>query len=186
MVYVDCTHNLTTGESETQRRSSATTEKVARALYKTREEVEEGGVIAWRIYRRIDTSHYETREAYQVVVQTGYEDKKISIDDLPGYAKGFQSKSDAENSKTVVEQSLRNWVNSQGMSYKGCGVEPYEENITRFETVTREVKQYYVIATFLKPVYDVYELRPYYRAWNETRYEEKYGWVFKGYVNKTP
>ncbi|MGB9718941.1 MAG: hypothetical protein ACPL4E_11020, partial [Thermoproteota archaeon] len=155
-------------------------------LYKTGEKQADGDVIAWRIYRRIDTSHYETKKIYQVVVQTGYEDKKISIDDLPGYAKGFPSKSDAENSKQIVEQSLRNWVNSQGMSYKSCGVEPYDENITRFETVTREVKQYYVIATFLKPVYDVYELRPYYRAWNETSYEEKYGWVFKGYVNKTP
>ncbi|MGB9718945.1 MAG: hypothetical protein ACPL4E_11040, partial [Thermoproteota archaeon] len=155
-------------------------------LYKMREEAEEGGIIAWRIYRRIDTSHYETKKVYQVVVQTGYEDKKVSIDDLPSYAKDFQSKSDAENSKGVVEQGLRNWVNSQGMSYKGCGVESYEENITRFETVTKEVKQYYVIATFLKPLYDIYELRPYHRAWNETRYEEKYGWVFKGYVNKTP
>jgi transcription elongation GreA/GreB family factor len=155
-------------------------------LYKTGEKQVDGDVVAWRIYRRIDTSHWETRKAYQVVVQNGYEEKKVSIDDLPNYAKGFQSREDAEGSKGVVEQSLKNWVNSQGMTYKSCEVEPYEETVTRLETVTREVKQYYVIATFLKPVYDVYELRPYYRAWNETYYEEKWGWVFKGYVNKTP
>jgi len=155
-------------------------------LYKTGEKQVDGDVVAWRIYRRIDTSHWETRKAYQVVVQNGYEEKKVSIDDLPNYAKGFQSREEAEGSKTVVEQSLKNWVSSQGMIYKECGVEPYEETVTRSETVTREVKQYYVIATLLKPVYDVYELRPYYRAWNETYYEEKWGWVFKGYVNKTP
>jgi hypothetical protein len=155
-------------------------------LYKTGEKQVDGDVIAWRIYRRIDTSHWETRKAYQVVVQNGYEEKKISIDDLPSYAKGFQSREEAEGSKTVVEQSLRSWVSSQGMTYKSCGVEPYEETVTRSETVTREVKQYYVIATLLKPVYDVYELRPYYRAWNETHYEEKWGWVFKGYVDEKP
>jgi hypothetical protein len=155
-------------------------------LYKTGEKQVDGDVVAWRIYRRIDTSHYETKKVYQVVIPSGYEEKKISIADLPVYAKGFQSREDAEGSKQVVEPSLRSWVSSQGMIYKGCGVEPYEETVTRIETVSREVKQYYVIATLLKPVYDVYELRPYYRAWNETHYEEKWGWVFKGYVNKTP
>jgi len=155
-------------------------------LYKTGEKQADGDVAAWRIYRRIDTSHYETRKTYQVVIPSGYEEKKISIADLPVYAKSFPSRSDAENSKQAVEQSLRNWVNSQGMAYKSSGVESYEENITRFETVAREVKQYYVAATLLKPVYDVYELRPYYKAWNETYYEEKWGWVFKGYVDEKP
>jgi len=155
-------------------------------LYKTGVKQVDGDIVAWRIYRRIDTSHYETRKAYRVVVPSGYEEKKVSIADLPGYAKGFPSRSDAENSKQVVEQSLRNWVEENGMVYKSSGVESYEENTTRFETVAREVKQYYVVTTLLKPVYDVYELRPYYKAWNETYYEEEWGWVFKGYVDEKP
>ncbi|MBO3809290.1 MAG: hypothetical protein FGF50_06815, partial [Candidatus Brockarchaeota archaeon] len=155
-------------------------------LYKTGERREEGEVIAWRIYRRIDTSHYETRKVYQVVVQNGYEEKKVSIDELPGYAKGFPSKEDAEASRQSVESMLRSWAESRDMTLKACGVESCEETVTRIETVTKEVKQHYVIATFLKPIYDVYELQPYYRVWNETHYEERWGWVFKGYVNKTP
>ncbi|MEM3660643.1 MAG: hypothetical protein QXU11_09570, partial [Thermoproteota archaeon] len=155
-------------------------------LYKKGEREEEGEVIAWRIYRRIDTSHWETKKAYQVVVASGYEEKRVSVGDLPSYAKGFQSREDAENSKQAVERSLKDWVNSKGMTYVSCGVESYEESVTRTETVTREAKQYYVVATFLKPVYDVYELQPYYKAWDETHYEERWGWVFKGYVNKTP
>ncbi|MEM3388158.1 MAG: hypothetical protein QXI42_06000 [Thermoproteota archaeon] len=155
-------------------------------LYKDREEEDEGEVIAWRIYRRIDTSHWETRKVYQVVTPEGYEEKKISVGDLPSYAKGFQSREDAENSKQAVERSLKDWVESKGMTYKSCGVESYGESVTRTETVTREVKQYYVNANLLKPVYDVYELQPYYKVWNETIYEERWGWVFKGYVNKTP
>ncbi|MEM3025903.1 MAG: hypothetical protein QXP19_00105, partial [Thermoproteota archaeon] len=155
-------------------------------LYKRGERQEEGGVVAWRIYRRIDTSHYETRKAYQVVVPNGYEEKKVGIDELPGYAKGFPSREDAEGSKQAVEPNLKRWAEDKGMTYRSCKVESYEETVTRIETVTREVKQHYVIATFLKPVYDVYELQPYYRVWNETHYEERWGWVFKGYVNKTP
>ncbi|MBO3842963.1 MAG: hypothetical protein FGF48_11215, partial [Candidatus Brockarchaeota archaeon] len=155
-------------------------------LYKKGEEEVEGEAVAWRIYRRIDTSHYEAKKSYQVVVPTGYEERKASISELPGYARGFTSREDAEVSRQSVESMLKNWVNNQGMTYKSCEIESYEETVTRTETVIKEVKQHYVIATFLKPVYDVYELQTYYRVWNETRYEDRWGWVFKGYVNMTP
>ncbi|MEM3648975.1 MAG: hypothetical protein QW506_07415, partial [Thermoproteota archaeon] len=155
-------------------------------LYKTGEKQREGEVIAWRIYRRIDTSHYETRKTYQVVAPAGYEEKKISIDELPGYVKGFPSREDAEASKQSVEGMLKNWAESRGMVLKACGVESYGETVSRIETFTREVKQHYVVASFLKPVYDVYELQPYHRVWNETSYEEAWGWVFKGYVDEKP
>ncbi|MEM3958595.1 MAG: hypothetical protein QXO47_10400, partial [Thermoproteota archaeon] len=155
-------------------------------LYKTGEKQREGEVIAWRIYRRIDTSHYETRKTYQVVAPAGYEEKKISIDELPGYVKGFPSREDAEASKQSVEGMLKNWAESRGMVLKACGVESYGETVSRIETFTREVKQHYVVASFLKPVYDVYELQPYHRVWNETSYEEAWGWVFKGHVDEKP
>ncbi|MEM3470391.1 MAG: hypothetical protein QXZ36_06570, partial [Thermoproteota archaeon] len=158
----------------------------ATRLYKKGEAEEEGDVIAWKIYRRIDTSHYETKRVYQVVIPRGYEEEKINIGDLPGYAKGFPSRVDAEASKQVVETSLRSWAKDRGMNYVSSGVEPYGETVSRIETSAREVKQYYVTAVFLKPVYDVYELQPYYKVWNETIYEERWGWVFKGYVNKPP
>ncbi|MEM3660619.1 MAG: hypothetical protein QXU11_09445 [Thermoproteota archaeon] len=158
----------------------------ATRIYKVKEEEEQGDVIAWKIYRRIDTSHYETKRVYRVVVPNGYEERKISIGDLPSYAKGFASRGDAENSRQAVEQSLRRWVESQGMTYRSCEAASYEETVSRIETVAGEVKQYYVAATFLKPVYDVYELQPYYKVWNETSYEEAWGWVFKGCVEKPP
>ncbi|MBO3799432.1 MAG: hypothetical protein JTT13_11265, partial [Candidatus Brockarchaeota archaeon] len=158
----------------------------ATRLYKKGEAEEEGDVIAWKIYRRIDTSHYETKRVYQVVIPRGYEEEKINIGDLPGYAKGFPSRVDAEASKQVVETSLRSWAKDRGMNYVSSGVEPYGETVSRIETSAREVKQYYVTAVFLKPVYDIYELQPYYKVWNETIYEERWGWVFKGYVNKPP
>jgi len=155
-------------------------------LYRKGERQEEGdAVVAWRIYRKVDTSHWETRKVYQVAVPAGQEERKISVADLPGYAKGFPSQGEAENSRSSVEPSLRKWVEEKGLTYRSCGVEPYEEAVTRLETVTSEVKQYYVLATYVKPVYNVYELKPYRRVWEETRYEEKYGWVFKGYVNET-
>ncbi|MEM3647620.1 MAG: hypothetical protein QW506_00480 [Thermoproteota archaeon] len=155
-------------------------------LYKKGEAEEEGDVTAWRIHSRIDTSHWETRKAYQVVIPRGYEEKKVSIDELPSYAKGFASRRDAEASKSIVEQGLKNWAKDRGMTYISCGIESYEERIASTETFAREVKQYYVTATFLKPVYDVYQLQPYHRVWNETYYEETWGWVFKGYVDKPP
>ncbi|MBO3755031.1 MAG: hypothetical protein FGF53_09200, partial [Candidatus Brockarchaeota archaeon] len=155
-------------------------------LYKKGERQEEGEVIAWRIYRKIDTSHYDTKKTYQVVIPNGYEERKIGIGELPGYAKGFPSREDAETSRQAVEQSLKRWAEEKGMAYRSCEIESYEESVTRIETVTKEVKQHYVVATFLKPVYDIYELQTYYRVWNETHYEDRWGWVFKGYVNKTP
>ncbi|MBO3810256.1 MAG: CvpA family protein, partial [Candidatus Brockarchaeota archaeon] len=155
-------------------------------LYKVGEEEEEGEVVAWRIYRKIDTSHWETRKMYQVVAPNGHEERKLSIGELPSYAKGFTSREDAESSKSNIEAMLKNWVNNQGMTYRSCEIESYEETVTKTETITKEVKQYYVVATLLKPVYDVYELQRYYKVWEETHYEEKWGWVFKGYVNKTP
>ncbi|MEM4609505.1 MAG: hypothetical protein QW190_01250, partial [Thermoproteota archaeon] len=155
-------------------------------LYRTGVKQVEGSVVAWRIYRRIDTSHWETRRTYRVVAPDGYEEGKVSIDELPSYAKGFPSRSDAENAKSVVENMLGSWADSQGVTLRFCEVESYEQNVSRVETVTRQVKQYYVTATFLKPVYDSYELQPYHRVWNETSYEEKWGWVFKGYVDEKP
>ncbi|MGC8832088.1 MAG: hypothetical protein ACP5PQ_05870, partial [Thermoproteota archaeon] len=138
------------------------------------------------IYLRVDTSHWETKQAYQVVTQAGCEERKISVGDLPAYAKGFKYREDAENARLLVEPDLRKWVESKGLAYKSCQVEPYEENVTQPETRLKEVKQYYVLASYVKPVYDVYELKPYYRTWEETRYEEAWGWVFKGYVDEKP
>jgi len=156
-------------------------------LYKKGERQEEGDtVVGWRIYKKIDTSHYETKKVYQVVTQAGCEEKKISVGELPSYAKGFEYKEDAENSKPMVEPELKKWVEQKGLAYKSCQVESYEEVVNKLETVTKEVKQYYVAATHLKTVYDVYELKPYYRACEETHFEEKYGWVFKGYVDEKP
>ncbi|MEM3956776.1 MAG: hypothetical protein QXO47_00990 [Thermoproteota archaeon] len=121
-----------------------------------------------------------------MVIPRGYEEKKVSIDELPSYAKDFPSRGDAEASKQVVETSLRSWTKDRGMNYVSSGVEPYEETVSRIETQAREVKQYYVTAVFLKSVYDIYELQPYYKVWNETIYKETWGWVFKGYVDKPP
>ncbi|MEM2931091.1 MAG: hypothetical protein QW797_09585, partial [Thermoproteota archaeon] len=155
-------------------------------LYRKGERREEGErIVGWRIYRKVDTSHWETKKVYQVVTQAGCEEKKIGVGELPACAKGFEHREDAESSKPGVEPDLKKWVEQKGLAYKSCQIESYEETVTKLETVTKEVKQYYVIADYVKTVYDVYELKPYRRVWEETRYEEKYGWVFKGYVNET-
>ncbi|MEM2173178.1 MAG: hypothetical protein QXS66_08100, partial [Thermoproteota archaeon] len=138
------------------------------------------------IYRKIDTSKWETKTVYQVVVPAGSEQRKLGVDELPSYAKGFSSKAEAESSKPIVETSLKAWAEKNNLYYVSCEIEPYDITVSGPETVAKEVKQYYIVASYIKPIYDVYELKPYSNVWEETHYEEKYGWVFKGYVNEKP